>query len=132
MLARSLFKLVSSRLFEANMSHISSFSFKYHISMVFFHIRPLRGHITIDLILHFLSNQSIWMADPVYRPNINSVCLTLLKMTSCFCNKFWQGLLLHVFIYLAIIIRWYVCILHKNLDNYWKYMSINVISLTIL
>ena len=46
-------KLVISRIFEANTSHICSYSFKYHISIVFFLLRPLRGHFTKDLILLF-------------------------------------------------------------------------------
>ena len=32
-------------------SHISWFSFKYHIEMIFFHIKPFRGYFAIDLIL---------------------------------------------------------------------------------
>ena len=47
------------------MSHITSFSLKYHISTALFLLRPLRDHFTIDMILLFLSNRSIWMADPV-------------------------------------------------------------------
>ena len=32
-------------------SHISSFLFKYHIALAFFHLRLIRGHFAIDLIL---------------------------------------------------------------------------------